>query len=53
MVNKISRCSICGEFFQSKKELKCHKNKDHRITAPKIVAGITKVASLSSSKKGP
>ncbi len=39
MPGKISRCNICGKFFDSKKELKKHKNKDHRITASKIVKG--------------
>jgi uncharacterized C2H2 Zn-finger protein len=38
MANKISRCNICGEYFQSKKELKHHKGKDHRIAAPKVTA---------------
>ena len=32
MTNKISRCTIRGEFFQSKKEVKDHKDKNHRIT---------------------
>jgi uncharacterized C2H2 Zn-finger protein len=50
MTNKISRCNICGEFFQSKRELKRHKDKNHRIPAPKSIAGITKHAALSSSK---
>jgi uncharacterized C2H2 Zn-finger protein len=36
-MNKISRCYICGEFFQSKKDLKEHKNKNHRITNSKVV----------------
>jgi hypothetical protein len=36
MANKISRCNICGEFFNSKKELKEHIDKNHRITAPKM-----------------
>jgi hypothetical protein len=34
---KISRCHICGEFFDSKKELKDHKDRNHRITNSKIV----------------
>jgi uncharacterized C2H2 Zn-finger protein len=35
----ISRCAICGNFFQSKKELKDHKdNKNHRITNSKTSA---------------
>ena len=50
MTNKISRCKICGEFLNSKRELKRHKDKNHRISAPKIIAGMTKIATLSSSK---
>jgi uncharacterized C2H2 Zn-finger protein len=34
---KISRCNICGKFFDSKKELKEHKDKNHRITDSKMV----------------
>ena len=52
MVNRISRCNICGEFFKSKKELKNHKSKDHRITAPKIIASMNEFTALSSSKEG-
>jgi hypothetical protein len=37
MTNKISRCSICGQFFDSKKDLKEHKDNNHRITNTKIV----------------
>jgi uncharacterized C2H2 Zn-finger protein len=37
MTNKISRCHICGQFFYSKKELKDHKDKSHRITNSKVV----------------
>lgn len=51
MTNKISRCNICGEFLNSKKELKRHRDKNHRITAPKTLAGITKLAASSSAKK--
>jgi hypothetical protein len=50
MTNKISRCKICGKFLNSKRELKRHKDKNHRISAPKIVAGMTKIATLNSSK---
>jgi hypothetical protein len=32
-----SRCIICGQFFDSKKQLRNHKDKDHRITNSKIV----------------
>ena len=50
MTNKISRCKICGKFLNSKRELKRHKDKNHRIPAPRIIAGMTKIATLSSSK---
>ena len=36
-MNKISRCNICGEFFNSKKDMKEHKDNNHRITNSKIV----------------
>jgi hypothetical protein len=32
MTTITSRCIICGKFFDSKKELKHHKDKNHRIT---------------------
>jgi hypothetical protein len=34
----ISRCNICGEFLNSKKELRDHKDKNHRITDSKVMA---------------
>ena len=37
MADKISRCNICGKFFNSKRKLKEHKDKDHRITDSKIM----------------
>jgi hypothetical protein len=37
MTNTISRCHICGHFFNSKRELKEHKDKNHRITNSKLV----------------
>jgi uncharacterized C2H2 Zn-finger protein len=36
MTGRISKCNICGEFFQFKKELREHKDKNHRITNEKI-----------------
>ncbi|MDQ3977626.1 MAG: hypothetical protein M3264_13975 [Thermoproteota archaeon] len=50
MTGKISRCNICGEFVQSKRQLKEHKDKNHRITNSKmIIAGrITSLATSSS-----
>jgi hypothetical protein len=43
MRSVISRCNICGQFSDSKKELKEHKDKNHRITDLKMpeVEGIT------------
>jgi hypothetical protein len=52
MVNRISRCNICGEFFKSKKELRNHKSKDHRITAPKMIASMNEVTAFGPSKDG-
>jgi hypothetical protein len=37
MVAKISRCNICGQFFDSKKELRKHKDKNHRISNSKMM----------------
>jgi uncharacterized C2H2 Zn-finger protein len=43
MRGNISRCNICCKFFDSKKELKDHIDKNHRITNSKIArAGRTK-----------
>ena len=53
MPNKISRCNICGKFFDSKIELKRHKDKKHRISASKTEAGITELSALSAPKKKP
>jgi uncharacterized C2H2 Zn-finger protein len=50
MTGKVSRCTSCGEFFDSKRELREHIDKNHRITDSKILAGATKHAPLSSSK---
>ena len=36
LTNTISRCIICGQFFDSKKELREHKDKSHRITNAKL-----------------
>jgi hypothetical protein len=37
MANKISQCNSCDRFFDSKKALKEHIDKNHRITDSKIV----------------
>ncbi len=37
MTSIISRCIICGQFFDSKWELRDHKDKVHRITNSKMV----------------
>jgi hypothetical protein len=36
MTRIMSRCIICGQFFDSKKELREHKDKSHRITSTKL-----------------
>ena len=36
MANKISQCNSCARFFDSKKALKEHIDKTHRITDSKI-----------------
>jgi uncharacterized C2H2 Zn-finger protein len=51
MTGKISRCNICGEFLSSKRELKRHIDRSHRITAAKTITGITKLAAVSSFKR--
>ena len=37
MTNIFSKCIICGKFFDSKKELRKHKDKNHRISNSKIM----------------
>jgi uncharacterized C2H2 Zn-finger protein len=51
MASKISKCNSCGKFFNSKRELKNHIDKNHRITNSKMAAGTTKQAALNSSKR--
>jgi uncharacterized C2H2 Zn-finger protein len=36
LTGTVSKCNICGQFFDSKKELKEHKDKSHRITDAKL-----------------
>ena len=40
MTGIISRCNICGQFFDSKKELRKHKDKNHRISNSKTMAAV-------------
>jgi hypothetical protein len=56
MTNIISKCSICDQFFDSKKKLRDHKDKDHRITDLKIISIVltenqTKQAAADSVKR--
>ena len=53
MTPKISRCNSCGEFFNSKRELREHIDKNHRITDSKVAVAerTTKRVTLSSSIK--
>ena len=48
MASIISRCAICGQFFNSKIELKGHKDRDHRITNAKMMSVI--VAEIITTK---
>ncbi len=50
MTGRISRCRICGEFLHSKRELREHIDKNHRITDSKMTtaARITKLAASGS-----
>ena len=38
MTGILSQCIICGKFFDSKKQLRTHKDKDHRITDSKMMS---------------
>ena len=53
MTPKISRCNSCGEFLNSKRQLREHIDKNHRITDSKaaVAERITKRVTLSSSIK--
>jgi hypothetical protein len=49
MANIISRCNICDDFFNSKRELRDHKDKNHRITDSKMKSKVLiKTALLES-----
>lgn len=55
MTSIISKCSFCDQFFDFKKKLRDHKDKDHRITDLKMISIIltenqTKQALLLLSK---
>ncbi|MDP9015552.1 MAG: hypothetical protein M3M87_02175 [Thermoproteota archaeon] len=39
MTNIFSKCIICGQFFNSKKNIRKHKDKNHRISKSKMMAG--------------
>jgi uncharacterized Zn finger protein len=49
MVAKISRCNICGQFLDSKKELRKHKDKNHRISVSKIMMAAAAVEELTTT----
>ncbi len=55
MTSIISRCNICGQFFDSKKKLRKHKDKDHRISDSKMVKSaviLQKITNQTVSVKG-
>jgi hypothetical protein len=47
----VSRCNICNNFFNSKRELKEHKGKDHRITDSKMMRMDTVVSQIRARHK--
>ena len=49
MVAKISRCNICGQFLDSKKELRKHKDKNHRISVSKMMMAAAAVEELTTT----
>jgi hypothetical protein len=38
MTGILSKCIICGKFFDCKKQLRTHKDRDHRITDSKMMS---------------
>ena len=51
MAGKISKCNSCGKFFNSKRELKNHIDKNHRITNSKMEQEQPSMLALNSSKR--
>ena len=37
MTGVLSQCTICGQFLDSRKDLREHKDKNHRITNAKMM----------------
>jgi hypothetical protein len=50
MTYKISRCIICSQFFQSKKKLKHHEDRNHRITNSKMKTIISEITTKPAAK---
>jgi hypothetical protein len=50
MTYKISRCSICGQLLQSKKGLKEHKDRNHRITNSKMMTMMPEITTKPAAK---
>jgi uncharacterized C2H2 Zn-finger protein len=44
MASIISRCSMCGQYFDSRKQLREHIDRHHRITNLKIAAAGIKMS---------
>jgi uncharacterized C2H2 Zn-finger protein len=49
--SRISRCSSCDEFFYSRRQLREHIDKNHRITDSKIPAAIKRVVDEKARRK--
>jgi hypothetical protein len=50
MTYKISRCTICGQFFNSKRELKEHKDANHRITNSRMITIMPEITTKPAAK---
>jgi len=49
MVGKVSKCQICKKFFDSKKDLKDHMDRDHRIMDSNMVVNSTVAERIAES----
>jgi hypothetical protein len=50
MAKIISRCNSCGKFLDSKRELREHIDKNHRITNSKMMMIVPKITKHTAAK---
>jgi hypothetical protein len=50
MTNIISRCIICGQYLNSKKALKAHKDKNHRITNSRVKMAASQITKPAAKR---